>query len=64
MPMADDLHKLTDPELDQFACEATVIVEHGWGASYAHFDRIKFASLIERAVRIDERKTKESHNAT
>ena len=28
--------------------QATTIEEHGWGASYENFDRLKFAELIVR----------------
>ena len=28
--------------------QATTIEEHGWGASYEHFDKEKFAELIVR----------------
>ena len=28
--------------------QATTIEEHGWGASYEHFDKQKFAELIVR----------------
>jgi len=28
--------------------KATTIEEHGWGASYENFDRLKFAELIVR----------------
>jgi len=28
--------------------QATTIEEHGWGASYANFDKEKFAELIVR----------------
>ena len=26
--------------------QATIIEEHGWGANYENFDRLKFAQLI------------------
>jgi hypothetical protein len=34
----------------QLAEQATTIEEYGWGASYANFDREKFAELIVREM--------------
>jgi len=30
----------------ELAKQATIIEEHGWGANYENFDRLKFAQLI------------------
>ena len=30
----------------ELAKQATIIEEHGWGANYENFDRLKFAELI------------------
>ena len=34
--------------IKELAQQATIIEEHGWGASYENFDRVKFAELIVR----------------
>jgi len=34
--------------IKELAGQATTIEEHGWGASYEHFDKEKFAQLIVR----------------
>jgi hypothetical protein len=33
-------------QIRELAEQATIIEEHGWGASYENFDRLKFAQLI------------------
>lgn len=37
-----------NPQIQKLIKQATTIEEHGWGASYEHFDKEKFAELIVR----------------